>query len=211
MVFGEAGSVRPRWPPEKKVVTSRLRTRQAQHWSHKTGPAWRISVSWFIEIDTMNPALFLFGAFIIGFASGLRAFTPAAIVCWAAVWGWIPLAGSHLAFLGRTTGAVVASILAVGELIADKLPMTPSRLSPGPLGGRVIMSSLAGTALAIGTGHSWVLGVVAGALGSIAGAFSGFHIRRAVVSRLGIADWPIAMAEDILTVGLVLLVFALLF
>lgn len=158
----------------------------------------------------MNPALFVFGVFTIGFATGLRAFTPIALVSWVAVWGWMPLSGSRLNFLGTTTGAIIVAILAVAELIGDKLPMTPSRLTPGPLGGRVIMSSLAAAAVALGSGQSWILGVVSGAIGSLAGAFSGFHVRQVIVRGLGVADRLIAVVEDLVTFGLVLLVLALL-
>ena len=159
----------------------------------------------------MSPALFILGAFVVGFATGLRAFTPIALLSWVAVWGWMPLGGSRLAFLGTTVGGTIVAVLAVGELIGDKLPITPSRLTPGPLGGRVIMSSLAGAALAIGTGQWWILGMVSGVVGSIAGAFSGFHVRRAIVRGLGVADWLIAVLEDIITFSLVLLVLGLFF
>lgn len=159
----------------------------------------------------MNPALFVFGAVAIGIASGLRAFTPIAFVTWVAVWGWIPLSGSRLAFLGTTTGALVVSFLALAELIGDKLPFTPSRLSPGPLGGRLLTASLAAAALAIATGQSWILGVICGAIGSVGGAFAGFHLRLTIVTRLRMADWIIAVVEDIFTIALVLLVLALLF
>lgn len=159
----------------------------------------------------MSPALFILGAFVVGFATGLRAFTPIALLSWVAVWGWMPLGGSRLAFLGTTVGGTIVAVLAVGELIGDKLTITPSRLTPGPLGGRVIMSSLAGVALAIGAGQWWILGMVGGAVGSIAGAFSGFHVRRAIVRGLGVADWLIAVLEDIITFSLVLFVLGLFF
>ncbi len=159
----------------------------------------------------MDSELLVFGAFTIGFATGLRCFTPIALVSWVAVWGWVPLGGSRLAFLGTTTGAVVTSLLALGELIGDKLPFTPSRLTPGPLGGRVLTASLAGAALSIGMGQGWIPGLLSSAIGSGAGAFSGFHLRQLFVRRGGMADWIVAVVEDMVTLGLVLLALALLF
>lgn len=159
----------------------------------------------------MNPALFVFGVVAIGFASGLRAFTPLALVCWVAVWGWMPLGGSRLAFLGTIVGAAVVSLLALAELIGDKLPFTPSRLTPGPLGGRMVTSALAAAAVSLGAGQSWILGVICALTGCMGGAFAGFHIRRTIVRRLGVTDWIVALAEDLVTFGLVLLVMALLF
>ncbi|HEY2124777.1 MAG TPA: hypothetical protein VGG94_04860 [Chthoniobacterales bacterium] len=159
----------------------------------------------------MSSPFFILGAFLVGFATGLRAFTPIALLSWVAVWGWMPLGGSRVAFLGTTLGGIIITALAVGELISDKLPITPSRLAPGPLGGRVIMSSLAGAALAIGTGQWWILGVIGWVAGSLAGAFGGFHVRRALVMGLGVVDWLVAVLEDLITFCLVLLVLGLFF
>ena len=114
-------------------------------------------------------------------------------------------------FGSLTDGAVIVSVLALGELIGDKLPMTPSRLSAAPLGGRAITSSLAAAAVALGLGQSWVLGVMGAAIGSLGGAFAGFHVRHELVRRLGLADWIVAVVEDLVTIGLVLLVLAFLF
>lgn len=156
----------------------------------------------------MSPALFVLAALAIGFASGLRAFTPLALSCWIAVWGWMPLGGSRLAFLGTNIGALVVSLLAVGELIGDKLPITPSRVTAGPLGARIVTGALSGTALAIGAGASWIIGLVCGVVGSVAGAFAGFHARRFLVVRLGVRDIFVAIAEDLVTIILALSVFA---
>src|SRR5947209_8064544 len=110
----------------------------------------------------MNAALLVLGATLIGFASGLRAFTPLALVRWIAIWGWMPLGGSRLAFLGTTLGATIVSFLALGELVGDKLPMTPSRVTKGPLGARILMAALAAGALSVGTGQPWFIGVACG-------------------------------------------------
>ena len=185
----------------------------------KNAPSWANGgtilpfshASFGVEFAGMNPAILLFGTFTIGFATGLRAFTPIALLSWVAVWGWIPLGGSRLAFLGTITGAVITSFLAIGELIGDKLPFTPSRLAPGPLGGRILTAALAATAFSLGTGQPWMLGLVSGAIGSVSGAFAGFHARQFLVRRARLRDWIIAVVEDLVTIGLVLLVLALLF
>jgi uncharacterized membrane protein len=156
----------------------------------------------------MNPAFLVIAVLLIGFASGLRAFTPLALSCWIAAWGWMPLGGTRLGFLGTEIGAIIVSILAVGELIGDKLAMTPARTTAGPLGGRVITGALAGTALSIGAGQHWLIGLIGGVVGSIAGAFAGFHARQFLVRRMGVRDIFVAIAEDLVTIVLTLLVFA---
>ena len=159
----------------------------------------------------MNSVILFFGLGAIGFASGLRSFTPLALVSWVSLWGWMPLGGSRLSFLGTNAGAAIVSLLAIGELIGDKLPITPSRITTGPLGARIITGALSVGAVCIGLGQSWILGMIGGALTAVAGAFSGFYARQFLVTRCGLRDWIVAVLEDLVTFGLVLTAFAVLF
>ena len=74
----------------------------------------------------------------IGIVAGLRSFTAPAVVAWAAHFGWLSLHDSPLGFMGSTTAVAILSLLAIGELVADKLPMTPNRTASAPLLARVI-------------------------------------------------------------------------
>jgi uncharacterized membrane protein len=58
-------------------------------------------------------------AFGIGGVAGLRAFTPAAAVAWAAHLGWLNLNNSSLAFMGSIITVVIFSLLALFELFVD--------------------------------------------------------------------------------------------
>jgi uncharacterized membrane protein len=159
----------------------------------------------------MNISFVILIATAIGFVAGLRAFTPLALVSWLANWGWMPLAGSHLAFLGTTAGAITVSVIALAELAADKWPKTPKRTEAGPLTARIVTGAMCAVAVFNAAGESLVLGIVCGAVGSVAGAFAGYHIRRALVSRLRVPDFIVALAEDIVAIGGSLLLFARLF
>ena len=86
-------------------------------------------------------------AFGIGFAAGLRAFTPPAIVAWAAHLGWLNLNNSLLAFMGSRIAVVIFSLLAVFELIGDLRPQTPKRTAPVPLVARILTGGLCGACL----------------------------------------------------------------
>ena len=147
----------------------------------------------------MNPALIAVLALGIGFFSGLRAFTPLAIVSWLAIWGWMPVAGSPFWFIGTNVFAIVISILAVIELVGDKLPKTPPRIQLMPLGARIVTGGVAASTLCFSAGRPWLLGLVLGGSGAVLGAFTGYHLRRTVVSRLGIPDLPVALVEDFVT------------
>jgi uncharacterized membrane protein len=145
-------------------------------------------------------ALPLVLAFAIGLIAGLRSMTAPAAVCLAAQLGWIDLHQSPLAFMGSPITAWIFGLFAIGELIMDKLPFTPSRLSPGPLGGRLLLGGLCGaTILSAVSPSPWVGGLV-GALGGLVGSFGGYQARVGSVKALHVPDFVVALAEDALAV-----------
>jgi uncharacterized membrane protein len=186
-----------------------LRLRNVQHLS-SAGLEQREGECWRRVLIKMSPALFLTTAFIVGFATGLRTFTPLALICWVAVWGWLPLGSSRLHFLGTNTGATIVSILAAIELIGDKLPKTPDRITTGPLGARTLIASFAAAALAVGMGQSWIAAVICGAIASVIGAFAGFRYRTWITKQFALPDWLFAATEDAVTLGLTLVAFRFL-
>src|SRR5260370_3652220 len=114
----------------------------------------------------------------IGIVAGLRSLTAPAVVAWGAHLSWLNLHGSPLAFMGSTTAVAIFSLLAIGELIADKLPMIPKRTAPAPLIARVVTGGLCGACLCAATGQSLIAGALLGGIGGIVGAFLGYSIRR---------------------------------
>jgi uncharacterized membrane protein len=140
-------------------------------------------------------------AFAIGIVAGLRSMTAPAAMCWAAHLGWIDLHQSPLAFMGSAWATALFSLFAVGELIADKLPFTPSRLAPGPLGARIVMGGLSAAALFAAVGRSLLAGAVTGGLGGVAGAFMGYHARRWLTHSMKLPDLVIALIEDAIAIG----------
>ena len=71
--------------------------------------------------------MLLLCAFLLGIVAGLRAMMAPAAVSWFARSGVLAVAGSPLAFMGFKYTPIIFTVLAVGELINDKLPKTPSR------------------------------------------------------------------------------------
>jgi len=138
----------------------------------------------------------------IGIVAGLRSLTAPAVVAWGAHLGWLNLQGSPLAFIGSTTAVAILSVLAIGELIADKLPMIPKRTAPAPLMARVVTGGLCGACLCAAVGKSLLAGTLLGGIGGIVGAFLGYGIRRRLDLR--IKDLLVAVCEDLVAVGLAL-------
>ena len=68
-------------------------------------------------------------AFLIGLFAGLRSLTPPAAVAWAVHLGWLNLV-RPLSLIGSLPAVMILSLLAVAEIILDKLPNTPNRTAP---------------------------------------------------------------------------------
>ncbi|MBB5062987.1 DUF4126 family protein [Granulicella mallensis] len=146
---------------------------------------------------------FLIIAFVVGIACGLRALMGLAAVSWAASSGRLPLQGTWLAFLGFRATPFITSLLAVGELVTDKLPKTPSRLVPPQFGARVSMGALTGAAIGAANGHL-LMGALAGIVGSVLGTLGGSKARAAAAKLFG-RDLPAALLEDVVAIALVFL------
>lgn len=142
----------------------------------------------------------LFFAFLIGVFAGLRALTPAAAIAWAVYLGWLKLQ-SPLSLIGSLPSVIILTLLAVGELVNDKLPKTPARTAPPAFIARIVIGALAGACIAAGGGQGAILGAVLGAIGAVAGTFGGYKARTGLVKALGTRDIYIALLEDIVAVA----------
>ena len=154
----------------------------------------------------MNSTTVFALVFAIGMIAGLRALTAPAVVCWAAHLGWLNLQDSHLAWMGSTAAVAIFSILALAEIINDKLPATGSRLAPPSLVIRSVTGALAGSGLAIAAHQSLLLGILVAIVGALAGSFIGYQVRHQIVAGLKIPDFPIALVEDAIAIGCGLLI-----
>jgi uncharacterized membrane protein len=153
----------------------------------------------------MGIALVFMLAFGIGFVAGLRALTAVAAVAWAAHLGWLNLAGSPLAFMGSIWSVAIFSLLAVIELITDQLPSTPARTVAPALIARVLSGALSGASIGAAGGAILALGALLGIIGAIAGTFGGYQARVGLVRSLRVPDFAIAIPEDLIAIGLGLL------
>ena len=140
-------------------------------------------------------------AFLIGVAAGLRAMTAPAAVCWAARLGWLKLQGTPLAFLGHAVTPWIFTIAAIGELINDKLPKTPSRKVPPQFIARIVMGALCGVAIGA-TAGTLAGGLIVGAIGAVVGTLGGAELRGRLVRASGGKDLPIALLEDAIAIAL---------
>jgi len=134
-------------------------------------------------------------AFLIGVIAGLRAIMAPTVVSWAAGLGWLQLEGSGLTFLIYPATRYILSVLALAELVNDKLPKTPSRKVPPQFIARIVTGAFSGAALGASR-QALIGGLIAGAVGAVVGTLVGSEFRMRMVKLTGGKDLPIALLED---------------
>ena len=149
----------------------------------------------------MNTNIVFLLAIGIGIVAGLRSMTAPAAVSWAAYLGWLNLQGSLLGFMGSVVAVAIFTLGAIAEYIADKLPKTPNRTTPGPLIARIVMGGLSGASISASAQHSLLVGAVLGGIGGVIGAFAGYQARKRLVNGLKVKDIMIAIPEDLVAIG----------
>jgi uncharacterized membrane protein len=138
---------------------------------------------------------------LLGVTTGLRAMTPMAVLCWFAYLGYLPLEGTWAAWMASVAAVAMFTLLALAEIVADKLPRAPDRISLGPLTARLVFGGLIGSIAATAMAGPGLEGVLLGVVGAALGAFAGFMIRRDMVERIGCAEWKVALVEDLIAVA----------
>ena len=142
-------------------------------------------------------------ALALGAISGLRTASGPAFVGRAANRGDMDLDGTPLAIFGSPLLSKALTLAQLGELLADKLPRTPSRTAWPPILGRAVSGGLVGAAAFLSDGRHAATGAILGSSASVATAFAGENLRALVVNRIGLPDAVVAVAEDtvVLLVG----------
>jgi uncharacterized membrane protein len=148
--------------------------------------------------DLLRPLL---RPFLLGVVTGLRSQLGLAVLAWSAPPSdrdprALRMLRSRASRIGLAAGAA-------GEIVTDKLPQTPSRLSPPALGGRLATGAAVG-ALAVGRAdrRTTLLAAGAGVLGAGAGSYAGAAYRRTLAEKTGTPDLPWALVEDAVAAGL---------
>lgn len=142
-----------------------------------------------------------FKTFALGVVCGMRAALGPALVA-RQLSRRKRLKLGQLEFMRSGTTANTFAVAAVGELVGDKLPMTPARVSPAALSGRIVSGALCGAALSRSAREDSATGAVAGAVGAVVGAYAFYELRRALTERGGLPDVAVALAEDALALGI---------
>jgi uncharacterized membrane protein len=136
-------------------------------------------------------------AAVFGVVAGMRSMLAPCAVSWAVWVGILNVDATPLAFLGYKYTHIIFTVLAIGELIADKLPMTPSRKAAGPFIARIVSGALCGATIGAAR-NAMVLMAVLGAAGAVAGTLGG--AARSKLAAVFHRDLPAALVEDFIAI-----------
>jgi uncharacterized membrane protein len=148
-------------------------------------------------------------AALLGFVTGLRSQVPVALLAIESQRGRFDPGGGRLARrFGSPEGVLGAVTAFAGELVADKLPVTPSRTTIGPFLQRLATGGVVGAAVHYDAGRPRALGALLGAAGAGVGAYAGTRARALAAERTGLPGPLLGAAEDLVAVGLALAVIS---
>lgn len=140
------------------------------------------------------------GAAAIGAVAGLRSMTAPALI-------------SHLTrasrggerskwdFLSSMVSMRTTLALAVGEVIADKLPFIPARTKPPSLIVRAVSGAVSGAALCSAKKRSWFAGALIGAGAAVGASYAAYELRKRAGKHFNIPDVVVAVVEDSIAAG----------
>lgn len=143
-----------------------------------------------------------FRAAALGVIAGLRSMGAPALVSAHLTRNPSPaLTESPLRWLGTPKTAGVFRLLALGEMVGDKLPMTPPRTAPAPLIARGVLGGVSAAALCLAERKRGEVGAVIGVAAAIASSFGFYYLRRWAGQAGKVPDPVLGAAEDALAYG----------
>lgn len=141
-------------------------------------------------------------AICMGVIAGMRSMSgPALVSNYLVHQNSKELANSSFSFMGSSRVAKVLKIAAVGEMVADKLPAIPARISPAPLIARILSGALCGASICTAERKRADVGAIFGGLSAIGSAYTFYYLRRKLGETDGLPDAALGLGEDAIVVS----------
>lgn len=141
-------------------------------------------------------------AALMGALAGMRSMAGPAFLGQLARKGALSEVNGPLALVTKSGFGATSGVLALGEMVADKLPFTPNRTAVGPLLGRALTGGLSGAVICSAKRRSMLFGALLGAAAAVGAAYGAYHLRKSGGERLHVPDGVMALGEDAIVAGL---------
>src|SRR5690242_14066557 len=99
----------------------------------------------------------------LGWVAGMRSASAPAAFSYQVARHPGALEGTPFAPLASSRARTILTLSALGEFVVDKLPITPSRIDPAPLAGRMGSGALVGAAVFVEHRRPALIGAAVGA------------------------------------------------
>jgi len=142
----------------------------------------------------------MFWIIVLGITTGMRTMTAIAVFCWFTWFAQIPT--TRLTWwTANIISVIIFTALALGEYWGDTLPSTPSRKALLLVASRIFFAVGLGVMVASSFQEPLVGGVLFGLVGALIGIYGGYELRARLARRVG-SDFPVAIGESLLALGL---------
>ena len=131
-----------------------------------------------------------------GVLAGMRAFSAPALLSHQLSREPVEAPEGRARVLASRPLSRVLAVLAVGELLADKAPWVPARISPPALVARDLSGALTGAAVAAPHRPLSAGRALLGAMAAVASAFTFYKLRQLATHRLGLPNTVAGLVED---------------
>jgi uncharacterized membrane protein len=145
----------------------------------------------------------MFWIIVLGIATGMRTMTPITVLCWFMALALLPVGGWTI-WAAKIVTVIIFTLGALSEYYIDTLPQTPSRTRFIGVAARLVSAALTGATVATVFQEPLAGGIVFGCVGAIIGTYGGHALRISLARRVG-RDFPVALSESVLALGLAIL------
>jgi uncharacterized membrane protein len=111
------------------------------------------------------------------------------------------LTNSPLRHLTSPVGSNALRVLALGEMVTDKLPFVPKRTETPSLITRAVSGGVAGAVVGLVHRGSPALAALIGALSATGATFGAYRLRKQLAENTAVPDALIGGLEDLLVLG----------
>jgi len=157
------------------------------------------------KIGQLMKSRYLYQAIVTGWIAGMRSVSALAIstnlVNGAS---FFKPKNQLLGFLAKPSIRIAAYALTAAEMVGDKLPITPDRITPVPLTGRTLMGALSGAVIYSLAKRSPYTGAIIAGTTAVISSYAIYYLRKKIKEKTGAPDLLLGLTEDAIVLSQVI-------